>query len=205
MIEKWQAMLQQVVRLVSRGYVFFNITQYPLKKIDRWEQIDNKLKQKYGANLDRFRAYRRNKKGLAKIKIIRWNNLCLILHTEGIMPDMEDMDKFSDIRNESLMLKISEKVIFRISIVNGHVDVRLARECFMAIKLELQKTCAQKNPPVIIRDFNRLNGLLPYHGINEQKFLLRDFTVKEARHHQKKLSKKDMRIYTKMKSYKVYE
>lgn len=206
MINKWQAMLQQVVRLVSRGYVFFNITEYPLKKIDRWEQIDNKLKQKYGAvNLDRFRAYRRNKKGLAKITVIRWNHICVILHTEGIMPDIEDMDKFSDIRNESLILKISENVIFRISIVNGHVDVRLDRECFMRIKIELQEICAQKNPPLIIRDFNRLNGLLPYHGINEQKFLLRDFTVKEARRHQKKLAKKDLRIYTRMKSYKAYE
>jgi len=207
MTTKWQAFLQQIVLLISKGYFFYHKTEYPVTKMHKWEIIDEKLIKKYDANRDRFRVYRRKKKGEASFKVLRWYDQCVILHNEGVRPATDDPDKFIDIMITPLNIRVSSLLSFNVSLVKGHVQVILAEDTYDSIRDNLGMMCRDKliDNRTVVETFARLNGIPPYKGVNLQKYRLKEFVFKEFRRHQRKISKSDLRIRTKRKLYRFYE
>ncbi|MFQ5442239.1 MAG: hypothetical protein ACE5EB_05885 [Thermodesulfobacteriota bacterium] len=73
------------------------------------------------------------------------------------------------------------------------------------VRAALREVAATGDRGRCIRESGRLNGLPFWHGIIEQKVKLADYLVKQARSHQLKLSKKELRIYTRRKVYPVWK
>ncbi|RMD60147.1 hypothetical protein D6833_10305 [Candidatus Parcubacteria bacterium] len=205
MIATWQAWLQQIVLLASKGYRYYHLTEYPERKRDRWSRIDAKLIAKYQANRPAWEVYRKKKRGLANFKVVRWEQWCVILQSPGRFPDLEDPDRFQDMQAVPLLLQISERVAVKVQVVPQGVDVRLSRDTYRNIKAELAELCVRKQVSTLLQSFHKLNGFPAYRGINEQRKQLREFVIREAKRHQLPLDRSSLPLRTRRKVYRVYD
>ena len=73
--------VQQVVRYVQCGYVYFVLGRVPAGKSAG--EVDRKLVTKYGIAMDKGERYRRKQRGLANLQYIRYGNDFLMLATAG--------------------------------------------------------------------------------------------------------------------------
>lgn len=213
----WQGLLQQLIFLVSRGYVFFSIVPLNFKKNgDNWVKTDKKLIKKYDMNISKFQRARRKKNGKANFYYLRWEHVAIMLHTVGDVNSTVYNDKFLDLREKQrkIILKISDLVWLQIGFgaiekdKKRHVTVRLEKDCFNGFKANIERISQLKNKDLIIAEFNKLNGIPAWKGIIEQKDLLYNFMMKKCKSNSIKLTdedKKKVRFNTKRNPLKVFE
>jgi len=200
----WQGFLQMIVYLCSRGYNFYCLTLFPIKKKQKWEAVDKKLIERYRCNLSKFQKARKKKKGVANFAYLRWENHSLIMHTKGII-EVKVEDQFKDVKKIPILIRVSDNIEIKVYNDDGKYTCRLSKDSYRGLKSVLWDIAKTKNLTKIKKEWDKLNGLPTYSGILEQKKLLRKYLVKQARKHQVKLSESDLRLNTRRKIYKVWE
>ncbi|MBB6454397.1 hypothetical protein HNQ94_002879 [Salirhabdus euzebyi] len=215
LVESWKGLLQYITNnLLGKGYYYWHCTELPVQKQDKWLKIDEKLMSKYETNIDKFKRHRRKAKGLANFVYIRWEQYAFIFHTEGTVPDVYD-DKFYDIRQEPLFLKVGELTTFVLQISgNGKVNVKLSSDTYQGLKAVIHNTAKRRNPVLLQNTFKMVNGLPSYGPVLKQKRDLATFAIKQAEKNQirirneqgkkRKMNRKDFWIYTKKPTVKVF-
>ncbi|MYL69236.1 hypothetical protein GLW00_00130 [Halobacillus litoralis] len=188
LVVSWKAMLQMVINLCGKGYYYYHLTELPVNKEDKWDEIDKKLIGKYKSNKSKWQRQRAKAKGVANFYYLRWEHLVLILHTEGkILKEITYDDKFKDFRYSPLFLTISELITLRIQHLDK-VEVTLAKSTYKGFKDSLYNTVKTQDDKEIKKEFNLLNGLPSYSGIHRQKIQLAEFVVRKAKEHGVKTS-----------------
>ncbi len=200
----WQGFIQQIVYLVGRGYLFYHVTELPERKRDKWQCIDRKLIGKYGTEKSKFQRYRLKEKRVANFFYLRYESTAIIMHTHGSKDHVLYDDKFSDICEKPLTLKISDNISLVVYVNDEVCSVRFTKETYAGFKAVIADVARTKNRWEIIKEFNLINGIPAYGGIVEQKKCLALWTVKQARTHQVALRTADLRLNTRRKIYKVW-
>ncbi len=207
----WQGLLQQAVYLVSRGYYNYCLTQYPENKRDRWSCIDQKMIEKYRCNLSKYQRARFKNKGIANYYYLRWDALSLMMHTSGQLPEgITADDKFYDCKEKKNRLVIPIGII-KMQIMppgdpnNIRVTVRLTKESYRDVKSSLLSACRSQNKYMIIKEYDRLNGLPAWAGIVEQKRMIAGYVAHQARKNHIPLQINELRINTYRKVYPVWQ
>jgi len=224
-VVSWQGLLQYISKsLVGKGYYYWHLTELPTSKKYKWEQIDEKLIEKYQTDKSKHQRHRRKAKGEANFMYIRYQGMAFVFHTEGDIPeDVEYSDKFYDTRQNPIFLKVSDEVSFRIQLSeNGKAHVALDKDTYLGFKAMLHNVSKRKNPELLKSSYNRINGIPSYSGVLKQKKQLAEYCVKQAEKNdirintnqkdQKGGTKKtrflrigDFRIYSKSKTVQVFE
>jgi len=209
--DSWQGLLQQLVYLVGRGYIYWHVTYFPMNKQKKWEQIDEKLIKKYGTDKSKWQRSRLKVKGMANFMYLRWKQIAVILHTNGDLPeDFSLNDPFSDIRYRHLTLKISELTSFDIQYIqkSGYQDytvtVRFSKEMYRGLKDELYEVSKIKDPNLMKKTFEKINGFPAWAGIVSQRRFLAKYLVKQARKNDVKLNESELKIKDRRVPVKVW-
>lgn len=203
----WQGFLQQILYQISRGYIFYCYTRYPLRKQEKWSCIDKKLLSKYGADISKHQRFRRKNAGKVNFIILRWNEHTIILHTVGAIKDVHYDDVFYDIRKSPLVLPILGSIAFKIhqDRTNQGFTISFARETYKDFKATFTELAKLKSSVRLAVEFSRLNGFPAYYGIIVQKIRLAEICIHEAKRHGFPLKKKDLKIRTSKKFCRVFE
>jgi len=207
-VDSWQGLLQQMVNYVSQGYTKYCAVEYPEHKREKFPAIDRKLIEKYRADSSKDQRSRLKKKGIANFVFLRWDRYAWILQSPGrIRDDILYDDILRSLPERPLEVRVSPEMSLLVGRYGkgGGISVKMTPETYREIKAGLREVAATGDRGRCIREFDRLNGLPSWHGIIEQKVKLADYLVKQARSHQVKLSKKDLRIYTRRKVYPVWK
>ena len=194
-----------IIYMMSRGYYYYCLTELPIKKQDKWLKIDEKLINKYDVEKSKFQRARQKVKGHANFYYLRWDSCALLLHTSGNLNINVD-DKFYDVREKPLLIKISENIQLEIreSGEEKKLSVWLNKDSYKGFKLVLADVCRLKKKYLIIREYDKINGLPAWKGIIVQKHSIAEYTVKQAKKNNLKILKKELRINTRRKLYKVF-
>lgn len=200
--KSWQGLLQQLEKLLNRGYWFHCVTYLPEEKREQWESIDYKLMRKYQADKSKWQRSRQKVKGTANFYYLRWDRIAVILHTKGEIPShIVYDDNFKNVKAKGkknrLKIEISNLVGFEFyQNEKRQMTVKLDKSTFTGLRDSLDVVTATKNVAKIKHEFNKLNGFPVYRGIIGQKVQLAKFVVNRAGHHQVGLNISDLRINT---------
>ncbi|RAS90776.1 hypothetical protein A3863_07910 [Priestia endophytica] len=210
----WQGFLQQLHFLLAHsGYRYFHVTHYPEHKQDKWDKIDQKLIEKYQTNMTRSQRYRNKEKKNANFWFLRYDNVAVILMAtdkfkgaqtqvkEGITID----DEFYDIQKKSLKVSIGKMSNFKTHFVDGKITISMGNAMFKDIKYKLLEVAKTKNLRQAKYEFEKLNGLPAWGGINKQKFQLLDLLTQELKRHNIKTKKSSFFVKLTRDKVKVFE
>lgn len=175
LIGDWVAFVQQIQYLVSRGYVEYCLVNYPQNKVDKFLKIDQKLIEKYNANLNKDRAYYNKKKKFCNFKFLRFQDAAIIMKTKGDPHEKILMDDvFSSVQKEKINVRIGEKTILRIGYnEKKKATVFLHNDSYRNVKATCFQLLDSKNYHLVTSTFNNLNGLPAWGGIVQQKIKLK--------------------------------
>ena len=206
LVTEWKAMLQMVVNLCGKGYRYYHLTELPINKQNQWGEIDEKIISKYKTNKSKWQRQRAKAKGIANFYFLRWEHVMVVLHTEGVVPEeIVYDDKFSDIRQLPIFLKISELSAFRIQIHQEKIQVTLDKETYRGIKYTLHNAVKSKNVRLIKSEFDLINGYPAYKGILAQKNQLAHYVMEQAKKHHVQIKRTDLRFTTQKKTVKNFD
>lgn len=209
----WQGLLQQIVFLVTQGYSYFHVAQYPENKRDKWDKIDKKLIEKYQTNLTRSQRYRNKEKRNANFWFLRYESVAIILMATtdfkgaktqarpGIVID----DQFFDIHKKDMKINIGKMSSFKVHSIDGKITVSMTNQMFTDIKIKLLEVAKTKDLKKTQFEFHKLNGLPAWAGINKQKFQLLDLVVQELKRHNIKAKKTSFFVKLTRNKVKVYQ
>jgi len=207
-VDSWQGLLQLLVNYTSLGYTKYCEVEYPERKRDRFSAIDRKIIEKYHAESSKDQRSRLKKKGYANFVFFRWDRYAWILQSPGVVrDDIVYDDIFHSFTRRPIVVRAGQEthlVVGRFG-RNGGVSVKMATETYRNVKAGLMEVACTGDRSRCVREFDKLNGLPAWHGIVEQKVRLAEYLVKQARKHQVRLSKKDLRINTRRKVYPVWK
>jgi len=203
----WQGFLQFLVYAFGRGYFWYCHTVFPERKKSKWESIDQKLIERYKADLSKFQRARKKKKGIMNFLYIRWSMHSVILHSKGVLdPEIEIQDPFKDIRKNPLEIKISEDISMSIYKTDQKgFSVKLSKETYKGFKAVIWDSAKTQNKDILLKEWAKLNGIPSWKGVIEQKKRLAKYALKQGRKHQIKVLHKDFRINTYRKVYKIWD
>ncbi|MGG4425000.1 hypothetical protein ABEP71_19120 [Bacillus velezensis] len=210
----WQGFLQQLDFLIAKsGYRYFHVTNYPEHKQDKWDKIDQKLIEKYQTNMTRSQRYRNKEKKNANFWFLRYEGVAVILMATGKFKGAETQvkdgividDEFFDIQKKDLKIKIGKMSNFKIHYVNGKITVSMANQMYQEIKYKLLEVAKLKDLNKAKFEFQKLNGLPAWSGINEQKFQLLDVLVQELKRHNVQAKKSSFFVKLTRNKVKVFE
>jgi len=201
----WQYFIQQILCLANRGYYYFHTVNLPIKKQDKWQQVDQKLINKYHINKSKFQRSRAKKKGIANFYYYRCSSVAVILHTSGeVSKDIVYDDKFEDVRSKNLIINISQDIQLQVALNKAKSSekrdsytIKFTDKCVSSIKINLEEVVKTKNKAIIIKEFDNLNGVPAYSGVIDQKVEIAKWLVRYCKYHQVSLDyEKDLRINT---------
>lgn len=202
----WQGLLQMTVYLVGRGYYYHDVGTYPQKKRDKWLDTDRKMIAIYQCDKSKHQRVRMKKRGEARTMFLRWENVRVLLRTDGSLAPGVPCAHFPDIRDKYAKIPVSEGIVFFLYIDHktGRATVRLTRESYLSIKVEIEETCRTEKAYKIINKVEHLNGLPRCHGVNEQKVNLAKLAVKWGKRARKRIKYSDIKIEMRKKTVNVF-
>ncbi|NIK80527.1 hypothetical protein FHS15_005717 [Paenibacillus castaneae] len=201
----WQGLLQMVVYLVGSGYTHYHVISLPIRKKDRWNEIDQKLIDKYQTDKSKWQRARQKRLGAANHMYLRWEHIGILLHTRGNISDkIRNDDVFFDVQIKPIPLQISDLTAFLIYFFDGAVTVRLAKETYEGLKMNLADAARSRHKAHLIKMINDLNGYPAWRGVIVQKRRLAKYAAVQARKNGINLDEKYLRIYDKRKIYPVW-
>jgi len=207
-VESWQGLLQQLVNYTSLGYRKYCEMEYPERKRGQFSAIDRKIIAKYQADSSKDQRSRLKKKGFANFVFFRWNRYAWILQSPGVVREnIVYDDTFHSFTKRPIEVRVGPETLLIVGLFgrNNGVSVKMSKETYCNVRAGLMEVAYSGDKNRCVREFNKLNGLPAWHGIVEQKVRLAQYLVKQARSHQMKLSKKNLRIYTRRKVYPVWK
>lgn len=204
----WQYLLQQLVYLIGKGYYNYHVGYIKAGKENKATNIDSKIIEKYNMDLSKDQRARRKKKKLANFYYLRWQNVFVILKTDGEL-DVSIDDKFYDIRIKQkeanrLKIKVSEIIEFNISLQykdsnKRSVTVALSNATYKNLKAEIEDMIQHKQIKKLENLFAKLRGLPAWKGVIKQEYLLLEEVYKYAKKYN--LNKKKKGVYKNIIKY----
>lgn len=183
LIGNWIALVQQIQHLVSRGYVEYCMVKYPEHKEHKFLQIDQKLIDKYNANLNKDKTYYNKKKKYSNFKFLRFEDTAIILKTKGNLHENIIFDDvFLNVKKEKICVVGGD----RAKLLIGYDDemkatVFLDRETYKEVKATCFEYIDRKQYYKAVETFNNLNALPSWGGIVEQKIRMKGQIVKKMK------------------------
>ncbi|MGG0277994.1 hypothetical protein [Bacillus rhizoplanae] len=186
-LASWQALLRMASYLVSRGYYHWHVTYIPEKKLHKVDNIDTRLIERYEARKSKFQRARQKRKGDANFYYMRWQNVVVMLHTEGSI-NFELEDEFFDIRTKPFEISISEMVSFTLRFHekkggSGNYTFYLSKSTYKGIKDDIRVNAQTQQMPKLYGAFIRFNNFPAYAGIVFQKRELMKYLFSQADKH----------------------
>ena len=131
--ESLQKLLLALIQYyMMNGYFYIQIVKYPESKMNKYKKIDKKLSKKFSLDINKGqRAYRRRKK-LANYIGIRYRNICLILHTNGLA-DIKN-ENFIDLRKSSAILDFGSVVKLELKFEEDEFIVKYHKRSYQNLK-----------------------------------------------------------------------
>jgi len=202
----WQGLVQMMVHLVGRGYWYHMVVTYPAKKRARWPQIDAKMMATYECGKSKYQRARQKRRGEARLMFLRWENVAVVLATDGVLSRKLSRTGFVDIRQRYARIPVSERVEFFIYVDHAtkRATARLTKESYLGLKGQIEETCRNGKEWEIRRIVERMNGLPCWHGILQQKVNLAKLAIGWAGKAGKRLRYVQIRLTMKRKVYKVF-
>jgi len=203
----WQGFVQQVVTYLSNAYWHYCIVRIPDEKIKRVTAIDAKLLSLYNCYMSKDQRYRRKQKGFANYHYIRWNNLALIVHTEGSIPDtIKGTDRFKGARVEHLIIPVSNNLSLKAVHSQQGWTVCMDRNTYRDIKYELYELIRSSSSQYeVIRRYRKLNGIPAWRGVIEQRKHLQRYVIAQLQKQKNiRMRNLDLLNNTKRRQYPVF-
>lgn len=186
----WQFMLQQLVYMIGRGYYYYHVGIIPTSKGDKANKIDSKIIQKYDIDLSKYQRARRKKKKLANFYYLRWQNIFVILHTDGQLEVPND-DYFYDIRLKQceanrLKIRVSDLLEFNLALQHKDSDKRsvtvaFSNTTFKEFKAQLEEFVQYRQVKQVNEFFKNLRNLPAWQGVIKQEYKLLEEVYKMAK------------------------
>lgn len=187
--------IDYILNCISNGkYLYYQLSYIPLAKAENKEflaKLDSKIKEKYQTNKNKNQRLYLRRQNKARFIAVRYQNILLVMRTEGDFENGKN-EKWIDIRNNKIELKISEYTTYCVGFVkpknnknnktlSNSVSVTLAADTYNLIKL----TCIdaikyKKSIRKLYYEWNKINGFNGWSGINKQKMQLKEYLVKEV-------------------------
>lgn len=216
--------IDYLINSISNGkYIYYQISYIPPEKVDEefLAKLELKVREKYQTDKNKSERLNLRRKKKARFLACRYKNILIILKTKGDT-DIAQNEKWEDIRKEKIQLKISEYTTYLIGLgaskkvrekhktLESKVSVTLGRTTYDLIKLScLEAIREKKSIPLLMWEWNKINGFNGWSGINKQKLQLKEYLVIEVCKSfgiKKKEAKKLFRVNTfKAKSLKTKE
>jgi len=175
----WNAFVQQIQFYVSRGYTEYHLVKYPEHKQDKYLKIDQKLIEKYNANLNKDKAYYNKKENYCNFKFLRHGDAAIILKSKGnLRKNIVLDDVFQSVENEKIAVQIGEKVTLVIGYDEMKVTVFLDKKTYREVRATCLEYMDRQKYQKATDTFNQLNALPSWGGIVEQKIKMKKYLVK---------------------------
>lgn len=207
LVDNWQGFIQQIVYYVSREYTEFCLVEYPMQKEDKFEKIDEKLIQKYRANRTKDQLRYNKQKGNANFKFLRYKNTAIIMKTKGKIEEKITCDDvFHSIEKKDIVIKVTNLTSFKIK--KGGKDsitVFMTEDFYKYTKAHCLNLLDTRMIKECVAEFNKLNGIPAWQGINEQRGTIKKSIINRAKKSKVKLDPAVLRIYTKRHPVKVFK
>jgi hypothetical protein len=203
----WQGWLQYAVAQVGLGYYHYQVVVYPEHKRDRWNEIDQKMVERFDL-VNHWKRSRRKQKGWANFLLARHGNRLLVLMSDGACPphlSLED-ETFTDIRKQPLTLVIGNVLRLNVSYSGGKVAVSMPSDLFEDWKASIVELAKTRSTKKMKRHLHILNGIPGYAGVNQQRTQLVRIAVKQLRKNQvSEVTVRSFYFYRGRKTRKVFK
>lgn len=169
--DDWKDFVKLLLNHAGHGYVEYSSFVIPDKKITKAEAIDRKILNKYpeaGHNKDQ--RYRNKRAGKANFAYLRWQNVGVILCTEGDVKERPDPDQFVRLDSAPLIFAVGSTVEIKIAKAKAgrKYTAFLSKQSFRTIKGILRDNIRHHRIEVAVKYWDRLRGLPAFSGILEQ-------------------------------------
>jgi len=167
----WIEYTKQVLNFAGHGYVYFCPIYIPQKKIDKAEQIDKKIIEKYPmCEWGKDKKYRAKKMGMANFIYLRWNTNGIIMHTAGNVPEVKDPDRWNHLDRVAYELPIGPWIKIKIgkARTGKKYTAYLTKESYRNIKALLCENIAHRRWDEFIKHYHRLENLPAFSGMLTQ-------------------------------------
>ena len=216
-IPTYVGFLQQIVYKITQGYEYVHIGYLDLNKKNKFEKIDRKIIDQYIADASTSRRYNNKKSGRANFVYYRHKNIYIIMmatqkfngketKTSEKIVITEQFNHFE--KGDKLVITFNDYREFRIGRgEDDKVTVFMSDDMYNDVAARLLSHNDSKRFDYVVRDFNKLNGLPAWQGINRQRFKLKRRLLKQSQFKKKELEAyaERFKIWTKRTNVKVFE
>lgn len=188
--------IDYLVNAISNGkYLYYQLSYIDAEKLENKEflaKLESKIKVKYQTDKTKSERLNLRRKDRARFLAIRYKNILIILKTNGDT-EIALNEKWEDIRNKKIELKTSKHTSYLIGLgaskrrrnnnktLESKITVTLGSEAYNLIKLScLEAIRERKSIPLLIYEWNKINGFNGWSGINRQKMQLKEYLVTEV-------------------------
>lgn len=174
--KSWQFYLQQIVYLVSKGYIYYHVGEIPVGKASKAKKIDGKIIKQYNINLSKYQRNRKKRKKFANFYYLRWKNQFIILHTDGKL-EVPNVDDFYNIKTNKdssnrLRIVIGPKLTVNVVMRGNSPTVVLDKATYKDMREDIDELVKYKRIKFLHNYFKKLNAIPAWSGIVKQKFEL---------------------------------
>lgn len=177
-------LIQQIVNLVSNGYIEYQFGAFPEHKEKDFLKLDKKMLEAYQADFNSDKRYYRKTKGLCNVKFLRSNNVWILLKTEGKNDNENLIEKqFSKIKEKPLVVEVAKNffVELRYNKEKDSYTYFINKETFRSRREYIRSYINKHQLNEAATVFNMLNGIPSWGGIYEQKKMLKKYLIDYAK------------------------
>ncbi|MDM0907066.1 hypothetical protein QTI73_15360 [Clostridium perfringens] len=188
--------IDYLVNAISNGkYLYYQVSYIPETKLDDKEflnRLDTKIREKYQTNKTKSERLNLRRRNMARFLAVRYKHILILLKTEGAS-EIGVNEKWEDIIKQKIELKISKYTSYLIGLgvskkqgvkhktLPSKVTVTLSNETYNLIKMScIEAIRVKKSIPLLLYEWNKINGFNGWSGINLQKQQLRDYLANEV-------------------------
>jgi hypothetical protein len=150
--------------LIRHGYWYHFVGTIPENK--NAEAVDQKLVERYAANLDKFTRARRKKKGLANVAYVRYGRTFVLLATDG-KHEIFDEHKMLDLRQRPIRSFGYSIGAGRGSDGKFHASVRISDEAFAKELSHFLELATHRSAESIASELRQI-PFVPYARVRRQ-------------------------------------
>lgn len=187
--------IDYLLNCISNGkYLYYQLSYIPPEKAQNKEflaKLDSKVREKYQTDINKNKRLNLRRQDKARFISVRYKNILVIMRTEGDFENGKN-EKWEDIRNKKIELKISDYTTYLIGFgkskskrnnksLGSTVSVALGPDTYNLIKLSCMDAIKyKKSIRKLIYEWNKINGYNGWSGINRQKIELKNYLVNEV-------------------------
>ena len=167
----WTEYTRQVLNFAGHGYVYFCPISIPQKKMDKVEQIDKKIIEKYPmCEWGKDKRYRAKKMGMANFVYLRWATNGIIMHTTGNVPEIKDPDRWNHLDQATYELPVGPWIKIKIgkARTGKKYTAYLTKRSYRSVKAVLRENIDHRRFDEFEKYYYRLEALPAFSGIVSQ-------------------------------------